>query len=535
MRRFAELLRGLESGRSSAHKAELIRRYFTRAIESDRVWAVALLSGQRLRRSVSSATLRAWAQEAAGIPPWMFDESYRVVGDLTETLALLLPEPPTAALAGRSLTAWMEWIVTLEALPDTEKQDAVCSAWSVLTHPERFVLNKLLTGTFRSTASRSIVIKALAHHEGLEEAIVVQRLKRDWKPQCTSYTQLIAAEARDERLSSPFPFMVAQPIDDPFANLGSTDGWLTEWMWCGIRVQIVRRTPEAFSVWSLGGELLTDRVPELRAARNLLSRSCVVDGHLVCARGTQLLPFHLLEARIERRSLSAHLLKSAPATFMAYDLLELDGEDLRTAPLRERRALLEELLEPLASDSVIRLSPRLPIANSEALKSLHNNARRHHAEGLVLKRLDAPYGTADQHNDWWLWKLTPLSVTAVLRYAQKQQGPGGARFSDYSFGVWDQGQFTIFARTSLGLDEHEREAVDEFIQHHTTERFGPVRTVKPALVFEIGFDRIQPSSRHKSGLVVHAPRVLRWRQDLHPRDADTLSRLHELLDEAHNG
>ena len=530
MKRFAALYAALDRTTGTAEKVRALSDYFAAAPAADAVWALAFLIGRRPRRPVPTARLKRWAAEAAKIPEWLFAACYETVGDLAETITLLLPPDRQEAVPIRPLHAWItETLLFLHGLPEQRQREAVLAAGRAMDRAERLAWNKLITGGFRVGVSQRLVVRALAEQLGVEAAAVAQRLMGDWTPEEAFWDRLGAAGTEDADASRPYPFYLAHPLAEGPEALGPAAEWLPEWKWDGIRAQLIRRSGRVF-IWSRGEELVTEKFPEIGAAAERVPDGCVLDGEILAWREGRPLDFARLQQRIGRKNLTAKVLAEAPAVFMAYDLLASDGRDLRAQPLRERRASLEALLSA-AGGPVLLLSPRLSAPDWPALAALREEARRRGVEGLMLKRLSSAYGVGRRRGDWWKWKLDPLAVDAVLVYAQPGHGRRATLYTDYTFAVRDGETLVPFAKAYSGLTDAEIRDVDRFVRANTTERFGPVRAVKPELVFEIAFEAIRSSPRHKSGVAVRFPRIARRRLDKRPVEADTLAALKSLLAE----
>ncbi|MCY1060416.1 ATP-dependent DNA ligase [Nannocystis sp. SCPEA4] len=526
MRSFAALYAALDETTRTGEKVAAIRAYLAAAAPEDAAWAVYFLIGRKPRQVVGTRKLRAWVSEAAGVSEWLFDECHEAVGDLAETAALLLP-PPTRTTT-LPLYRWVEdRLLPLAGLDEAAQRAALREFWDELDPGERLVFHKLITGAFRVGVSQRLVIAALAELGDVAPATVAHRLMGAWQPSAAQFRGLVAAESDEPAASRPYPFLLAHPLDTEPAELGPRDAWQAEWKWDGIRAQIVRRGGQLF-VWSRGEELIGERFPELAPVAGRLPEGTVLDGELLPWRGDQILPFAELQRRIGRKNLTRTILAEVPAGFLAFDLLEHGGHDIRERPLGERRRLLEQIVTPLAGD-VLRLSPIVEAATWDELAALRADSRARNVEGLMLKRKAAPYGVGRVRGDWWKWKLDPLAVDAVLVYAQSGSGRRASLFTDYTFAVWEDGALVPFCKAYSGLTDAELAEVDRFVRSHTLERFGPVRAVTPELVFEIGFEGIARSRRHKSGVAVRFPRILRWRHDKSPADADHLDALRALL------
>lgn len=527
MKRFASLFLELDRTNKTNAKVGLLKEYFLTAGEADKIWALALFTGRRPSFKVNSRQMRLWACEEAGIPEWLFNECYHNVGDLGETISLVLPEKQDDATE-RPLAEWFGYLNRLPLMNEDEKRMHITSAWRQLGQHEQFVFNKLLMGSFRIGVSQTLVIRALAETTGLEASIVAHRLMGDWLPQRVSYQQLLFGENRNDNASKPYPFYLAYSLEGDIADLGNPAEWQAEWKWDGIRSQVVYRDGELFT-WTRGEELSTEKFPELHVLRNFLPGGTVLDGEIVAYGNDKPMPFSLLQTRIGRKNLTKKALNEVPVGFLAYDILEHEHEDMRNRPLEHRRSLLENIFNR-ADVPHVRLSPTISFGSWSELKELHPLSRNRNAEGFMLKHRQSTYQVGRKKGGWWKWKVDPLSVDAVLVYAQKGHGRRTELFTDYTFAVWDdEGKLVPFAKAYSGLTDEEIRRVDQFIRRNTIEKFGPVRTVTPGLVFEIGFEGINRSSRHKSGIAVRFPRILRWRSDKQPEDADTLGNLRALL------
>ena len=524
MQIFAELIHRLDQSNKTGDKLEALDWFFSNAAAADSVWVIAIFSHRRPKRQVSTRQLRNWCQEKAGMPDWLFEESYQTVGDLAETIALLLPAPTrTHSL---SLTDWITWLQALPADEELKKQE-ILAAWDQFTSLERFVFNKLITGGFRIGVSQNLLIQALSKFTGLPQAQVAHRLMGNWDPEQISLQELLHPDTREEDYSKPYPFFLAHPIETEFLESSTVSEWIAEWKWDGIRGQLIRRGQQSF-IWSRGEELVNDKFPEILEFLDQLPDGTVLDGELLAYQEDSPLPFSVLQTRITRKSLSKKILLEAPVSFIAFDLLEWEGKDLRNEPLSERKALLEELTLR-ASHSKFKLSETLSFGSWEELARVRENARDLQTEGLMLKKKDSLYETGRKRGAWWKWKLDPLQIDGVLIYAQKGHGRRADLFTDYTFGVWDGEVLVSFAKAYSGLTNAEIREVDAYVKKNTKEKFGPVRTVTPGLVFEIAFEGIQASPRHKSGVALRFPRIARWRKDKTIDQANTLADLKALL------
>jgi len=543
MKAFAELYANLDATTSSNAKLAALQAYFRQAPPEDAAWAVYFLSGGRPRQLVPSRLLRDMATEASGIEAWLFEESYQSVGDLAETISLLLPESSYTSEDG--LAVWLEdKLLPLRGLPPLELAERLPALWAQLDQPSLMVCIKLITGSFRVGVSKLLVTRALAAMAELDSKRVAQRLvgytDLSNRPTAEGYLKLIAAESSDEhaqRGGKPYPFFLAhglaQPVEQFDTLLGAPTDWQVEWKWDGIRAQLVKREGRLW-VWSRGEELVTERFPELHNLVSGLPDGTVIDGEIVVWKDA-VQPFALLQQRIGRKTLSKKILDDAPVAVLAYDLLEYQGDDWRNHTQAERRAQLEQVIAQ-CNQPVLLPSPLLTGASWKDLAEQREDSRRLGVEGMMLKARDGLYGVGRTKDMgvWWKWKVDPFSVDAVLIYAQRGHGRRASLYSDYTFAVWDgppgtERTLVPFAKAYSGLTDEEMRKVDAIVRKTTVEKFGPVSSVTPSMVFELGFEGIALSKRHKSGIAVRFPRMLRWRQDKAVEEADNLGTLQDLL------
>ncbi len=540
MKRFAALFQRLDRSTATLDKRAALVDYFAEAPAGDAAWAVWLLGGRKLggpgAKLAARPELRAWIAEVSGTPGWLVEACHHHVGDLAETLTLLLDDPPPGPAADdqapgdESLSAWIEErLLAVANASEHERRALVEHAWRTLPFAERLVFNKLLTGSLRVGVSQGLVQQALAQASGVDVARIAQRLLGDWRPSAAFFERLLDPAAQAGDAAAPYPFFLASPLEQaPDAALGPVGDWLLEWKWDGIRLQLIRRAG-TLALWSRGEERLDGRFPEIEAAARALPDDAVIDCELLAwAEGdAHPLPFTALQRRIQRRRPGERLLAEAPARALAYDLLELRGEDLRGRPIEARRALLAHLLGPLDNPS-LQLSPELHADDWAQAAGLREGARERGVEGLMLKRRGSPYQHGRRRGDWWKWKIDPLTIDAVLIYAQAGHGRRSTLYTDYTFALWDGSALVPVAKAYSGLSDAEILELDRWIRAHTLERFGPVRSVEPVHVFELGFEGVNRSGRHKSGVAVRFPRILRWRQDKTAAQADPLDTLKAL-------
>ena len=532
MRRFAALFESLDATTSTLAKIDALRAYFETADAADAAWAVYVMIGRRTKRSVGPALLRAWLLEEANLPGWLIEETYAAVGDLAETIALLLPSDPSET--NTTVLSLSEWLTSriqpLAVQDDSEKRRRVVSWWRELPYRECFLVNKLLTGSLRVGVSRSLVTRALAECFGQPRAQIERALIGDWQPSAESWAQWVRNEA-NLQIAHPYPFYLASPLGEPPERLGERANWLAEWKWDGIRGQIVRRGAQCV-LWSRGEEIITERFPEIVDAASLLPEGTVLDGEILAGAREGVMPFAKLQQRIGRRKLTPKILREIPVQFIAYDLLELEGVDWRSSLLWERRARLARLLSDTPAP-VLRLSPAAGGTSWDDLAALRNSARSRGVEGLMLKEWNSPYGTGRQRGAWWKWKVDPFVADAVLLYAAPGHGRRSNLYTDYTFGVWRDAELIPVAKAYSGLTDEEIRRLDAWIRRNTQEKFGTVRSVAPTHLFELAFEGIATSSRHKSGIALRFPRIVRWRTDKPVAEANTLADLQRLLAEQH--
>ena len=524
---FAELVAELSTSTKTNDKLQSLIDYFATAPDADKVWVIAIFSGRRPRRAVNSRLMREWCIEIVGIPEWLFDESYHTVGDLSETLALLLPESKNSNQINEDLSHYLREFISIEKQDESVKKKFIVESWKSMNQDERFVFNKLITGSFRIGVSQKTIVNALAKTVDLSASVIAHRISGNWDPDTTTFNELLSESASIADFSKPYPFYLAYAIDGEVETLGETNLWQAEWKWDGIRGQIIKRNNEIF-VWSRGEELMTDKFPEYFILKDLLPDGVVLDGEIIPAVDGKPLPFSVLQTRIGRKNVAKKQLQEAPISFFAYDLLEYNYEDWRDKPLTERRKKLEEIMLPIENNA-IHISEIIQFDSWNDLAGLRKNSRQMNSEGIMLKRKDSVYKVGRKRGDWWKWKIDPLTIDCVMVYAQKGSGRRSNLYTDYTFAVRDGDQLITFTKAYSGLTDKEFAQIDSFVKRNSIEKFGPVRTVKPELVFEIAFEGIAASNRHKSGVALRFPRMNRWRKDKKAEDINTIDDLREML------
>ncbi|MCH8534843.1 MAG: ATP-dependent DNA ligase [Flavobacteriaceae bacterium] len=529
MKAFAQLIKTIDSTNKTNKKVEALANYFSIAPEADKVWTIAILSHRRPPRPVNTTLLRTYASELANIPLWLFEESYHIVGDLAETIALVLPNVESST--NKQLADFCQDLLDLKPQSEATKKAYMIEHWTQMDYYERFVFNKLITGGFRIGVSQKLMTRALAKATDLDEDILAYKLMGNWDPAKITFEELILEENKADYLSKPYPFYLAYALEGDLMDLGNPADWSAEHKWDGIRSQVIVRENELF-VWSRGEELVTDKYPEFQEFVGQLPNGTVLDGEILAYPNNEIGSFKDLQTRIGRKNVSKKLLEKTPVILKVYDLLELNNEDIRKKPLAWRRKELEKLYTELRNEvSVFHLSEEVKFEKWEELVEERKHARAIKSEGLMLKKKEAVYGVGRKKGDWWKWKSDPFSIDAVLTYAMRGHGRRSNLYTDYTFGLWDENkeELVTFAKAYSGLTDKEFKELDAWIKKNTLDRFGPVRSVTPHHVFEIAFEGIAESKRHKSGVATRFPRILRWRKDKKLEDANTLEDLKALI------
>jgi DNA ligase 1 len=525
---FAELVYELGTHTKTTDKLNALIRYFAEADDRDKVWMIALFSGRRPRRTISGAKMAEWCADLVGLPLWLFEESYHTVGDMSETIALLIPDDKKAQQSDKSLSWYIEKFVELEKADEEFKKEFILQSWKELNSKERFVFNKLLSSTFRVGVSQSMMVNALAKTVNLESSVIAHRISGNWDPATTPFDELLSNESGIIDYSKPYPFYLAYAIEEDVNTLGDPEQWQAEWKWDGIRGQFIKRNGLLF-VWSRGEDLITEKFPEYQLLVEKLPDGTVIDGEILPVKNGEVLNFNVLQTRIGRKNVTKKQLDEAPAGIFAYDLLEYNGEDIRHLSLEERRQKLTALVNDINIPQLI-LSPVISFNSWDELAEQRKDSRDRNSEGIMLKRKSSIYQVGRKRGDWWKWKIDPLVIDAVMIYAQKGTGRRSNLYTDYTFAVKDGDKLVSFTKAYSGLTDKEFAQVDNFVKRNSLEKFGPVRTVKPELVFEIAFEGIAASNRHKSGVALRFPRISRWRQDKPASEINTLDDLKKMLE-----
>lgn len=529
MKAFSELFTRIDQTTATNEKIDALADYFANAHEQDAIWCVALLSGRRPKRTVKTSELWQWSGELSGLPTWLQAESYHIVGDLAETISLILK--PTDNGTDYPLHQIIHSLIDLENKDEQERKAYITGMWQQLGKNELFVFTKLITGGFRVGVSDKIIIKALAKHFNTDENIIAHRLSGTWEIRGNTLSNLLSAGDSQSDISKPYPFYLAYPLETPIEELGDVHDWIIERKYDGIRGQVIVRSGQLF-VWSRGEDLLTEKFVEFERLIHILPNGTVIDGEILPMKDGRYLPFHIMQTRIGRKNVTKKALQEAPLVMVCYDILEHDGVDIRHLSMLERREILENVLavaRQKAPDLPMHVSPIVTAETWEQVAEERICSRDNDCEGLMLKRKTSEYKTGRRRGDWWKWKVDPLSIDGVLIYAQRGHGRRADLYTDFTFAVWDGGELMPFAKAYSGLTDKEMASVDNWIKKNTLDKFGPVRAVTPQLVFEIGFEGINPSPRHKSGVALRFPRILRWRQDKAASEANTKQDLAAML------
>jgi len=531
MKRFSELIQQLELSNKTNDKIAALVDYFNSGNEKDLPYVIAMFTGKKPKRPVNTALIKQWAIELSTIPEWLFTESYHSVGDLSETIALILP--PAKEEINKPLHQWIRELAALYSKSDEEKKTYILNAWGGLTTQERFIFNKLISGNFRIGVSNKMLVNAIAKQSNVENTKIMHAIMGKWDPNEITYQALIEGAHVNTDNSWPYPFCLAYALDTAPENVGAPDEWQAEWKWDGIRGQIIKRNGELF-IWSRGEELVTDQFPELHFLKDELPDGTVLDGEILSIKDGKVLSFSTLQQRLNRKTIHKNQLVDAPIGFYTYDILEHQQLDIRIKPLAERRKLLENVIAQLITKDIVNLSPVIDFETWESLAELRLTAREINSEGIMLKKMDSVFHSGRKRGDWWKWKINPYTIDAVMIYAQKGSGRRANFYTDYTFAVRDGEKLITIAKAYSGLTDKEIKEVNSFVNKNAIEKFGPVRTVKPELVFEIAFEGIAESKRHKAGLALRFPRIARWRKDKKADEINTLTDLRQLI-EAANG
>ncbi len=530
MRRFAELIDRLIYTPGRNAKLRLIGDYLRATPDPDRGWALAALTGEIDLPAVKSAAIRAMMEERSD--PALFRMSRDFVGDTAETVALLWPDPADDIGATPTISAI---IARLAVLKRGEGPAVLAALLDTMDAEARYALIKLASGGLRVGVSGRLARTAVAN----AFAVDVETIEEVWHGLAPPYAELFAwAEGRGPLPcidNQPVfrPFMLAHPLEEPGAPERAVDlaDYAAEWKWDGIRVQLVHAGGET-RLYSRGGDDITAAFPDIA---NAFAHDAVLDGELLVRGIVQggedggAASFNALQQRLGRKSVSAAMLRDAPAFVRLYDVLVDAGEDVRALPWSERRARLEALM-PALDPERFDLSALIEAADFDALATIRAASRDSAIEGVMLKRRDAPYVAGRRAGLWYKWKRDPLTVDCVMLYAQRGSGKRSSFYSDYTFGCWSGdpdagGELLPVGKAYSGFTDEELRWLDKFVRDNSMARFGPVREVAKSLVLEVAFDSVHRSKRHKSGLAMRFPRISRIRRDKPAAEADHVATL----------
>ena len=532
LNKFSKLFEDLDSNNSSNKKVNFLTKYFKLNNNLNNILTIYLLIGKKNKRFISGKSLREYYANIYKIPKWLIDECYSKVGDSAEVIALLLQDKILEKNIKDDISLnelINEILPKLKKLDENKKKLYIKSLWEKISKDNQLIFNKILSGTFRIGVSKGLVVKAISNMTGVDESIILHRLMGELEPIEETYMFLINQKLEQKELDyKPYPFQLANTFDERIKETISVDKYQFEPKWDGIRSQIIKRSNN-ISIWTRGEELVNKTFPELIKIISHFKNDFVLDGEILIWDENKNRPknFSLLQKRLGRKSPSLKIQKDLPVVFMAYDILEINGKDIRSKILSERRNILEKSFSNLISEDKsiigkIKITKLHQISNWIDLEEVKNSARKSNTEGLVIKDKQSEYVPGRKKGNWWKYKIDPMQLDGILIYARPGSGKRADLYTDYSFGIWEDNKLVKFANAYSGLNNEEIRELDKWIRRNTLEKFGPVRSVKPELVFEISFDNIQISKRHKSGIALRFPRITKWRRDKNIMEADNL-------------
>ena len=532
LNKFSKLFEDLDSNNSSNKKVNSLTKYFKLNNNLNNILTIYLLIGKKNKRFISGKSLREYYANIYKIPKWLIDECYSKVGDSAEVISLLLQDKLLEKNIKDDISLnelINEILPKLKKLDENKKKLYIKSLWEKISKDNQLIFNKILSGTFRIGVSKGLVVKAISNMTGVDESIILHRLMGELEPIEETYMFLINQKLEQKELDyKPYPFQLANTFDERIKETISVDKYQFESKWDGIRSQIIKRSNN-ISIWTRGEELVNKTFPELIKIISHFKNDFVLDGEILIWDENKNRPknFSLLQKRLGRKSPSLKIQKDLPVVFMAYDILEINGKDIRSKILSERRNILEKSFSNLISEDKsiigkIKITKLHQISNWIDLEEVKNSARKSNTEGLVIKDKQSEYVPGRKKGNWWKYKIDPMQLDGVLIYARPGSGKRADLYTDYSFGIWEDNKLVKFANAYSGLNNEEIRELDKWIRRNTLEKFGPVRSVKPELVFEISFDNIQISKRHKSGIALRFPRITKWRRDKNIMEADNL-------------
>ena len=523
MKKFAALFHDLDSMTKTNDRLDRLVTYFENACHEDSIWVCWFLAGNRIKGAIKTGELRSFLSEKVNLPLWLIEECHDRVGDLAETVSLLAGSDSGNKSFGLNKII-REFLLPLRAMDTEERKTTLYRAWDQLSMDEMLPFHKLLTGGFRMGVSKGNLCKALARVGKVEPAVIAQRLSGNWT--CDDLTMEDILDPPDEGIDGmnrPFPFCLASPLQEKATSLGEVKDWQVEWKWDGIRAQLLTTGGGGGMLWSRGEESIDESFPEVLECIPYLPPGLCMDGEILAWGREGLRSFSRLQKRLGRKNPGPSIQRKEPVRFQAYDLLRVDGKDLRSLPMGERRKKLEDLLNKMPGHLPLGISPLVQEKSWENLEIRRKESRDRGVEGFMLKRKDSKYESGRVKGAWFKWKVDPFLADMVVVSAQLGHGKRANLYSDYSLAVWDEsGRLVTVAKAYSGLSNEEIEEVDKFVRKNITGKFGPVRGVNPSLVFEIAFEGAQASGRHKSGVALRFPRIHRWRKDKKIEEADTL-------------
>ena len=556
-RSFGNLINNLEQCNSTKKKINLISVFIKDIDPRDGSWILLLLMSTRQKRVITGRRLKDILQASFRMPSWLIDDCFAQVGDSAETISLLWPQLKSELTdaniecsevynklfnepkESKPLHWWMETLLpAIKDATETTQNRLILKLWSDIADQDHYLTNKLITGGFRNGVSKGLVVKSIAQAYELDESTVLERLMKPIEINNIWFQELTHPVSinRTDRGAIPYPFYLASPVEIEKIKETPPADWRLEYKWDGIRGQLIKRDTGAY-LWSRGEELVNHVFPEIIEMAENLPDGTVLDGEILCWQKDVRKPmaFASLQRRLGRKTVNKKLLKECPTVFLAYDILEHKSIDIRAYNLRDRLKLLESVQLNYNHPCLV-IDNEKEFAEWEELIQLRDRARLEGAEGLMIKKISSHYLSGRKRGYWWKYKHDPMTLDAVLIYAQAGTGKRANLFTDYTFALWDDSnkyskdrKLVTFAKAYSGLNNSELMELDKWIRTHTIERYGPTRVVEQKQIFEIAFEGVMESKRHKCGLAVRFPRIHRWRIDKPVMEADCIEQAQALL------
>ena len=556
-RSFGNLINNLEQCNSTKKKINLISVFIKDIDPRDGSWILLLLMSSRQKRVITGRRLKDILQASFRMPSWLIDDCFAQVGDSAETISLLWPQLKSELTdaniecsevynklfnepkESKPLHWWMETLLpAIKDATETTQNRLILKLWSDIADQDHYLTNKLITGGFRNGVSKGLVVKSIAKAYKLDESTVLERLMKPIEINNIWFQELTHPVSinRTDRGAIPYPFYLASPVEIEKIKETPPADWRLEYKWDGIRGQLIKRDTGAY-LWSRGEELVNHVFPEIIEMAENLPDGTVLDGEILCWQKDVRKPmaFASLQRRLGRKTVNKKLLKECPTVFLAYDILEHKSIDIRAYNLRDRLKLLESVQLNYNHPCLV-IDNEKEFAEWEELIQLRDRARLEGAEGLMIKKISSHYLSGRKRGYWWKYKHDPMTLDAVLIYAQAGTGKRANLFTDYTFALWDNSnknskdrKLVTFAKAYSGLNNSELMELDKWIRTHTIERYGPTRVVEQKQIFEIAFEGVMESKRHKCGLAVRFPRIHRWRIDKPVMEADCIEQAQALL------